>query len=134
MKIYDHCIANKKGRKQMDKDMSYEIFPNVKVTEAKNISYNKGKRLDTSKFKQLDRTWHTNGWSDQEVRDKIGKNNGWAVCKSWTDAANKKMCYEVMINAKQSEVRTVGFDEVCKDLGWKSFKISKDGQMIFPVK
>ena len=118
----------------MAKDTRHELIPEIYVTEASDIGFNHGERLDTSVFKQLDRVWHKNGYSAQEVRNKIGKNNSWAVCNSWTDADNKQFCFEVMVNAKTSEVRTVSFKNVCKDYGWKSFKLSDDGQMVFPAK
>ena len=117
----------------MTEDKSYEIFPGVRVTEASDISYNNGERLDISKFKQLRREWHQNGYSDQEVRDKLAKNNSLLVLRSWTDIDNKTFCFEVMVNAHETAIKTLSFDDACKAYGWKSFKHFDDGRMILPV-
>jgi len=118
----------------MEKDNSYEMIPTVKVTNAEDIEYNQGKRLDMSKYKQFDRGLNGTTYSDQQVRDKIGKNNGWAVCRSWSDVENKKMCFDVLVNAKESKIHVVDYVDICKDYGWTSFKWSDDGQMILPEK
>lgn len=114
----------------MTKDNSFEMIPGVKVTEANDFEFNHGKRLDISKYKQFDRKLNLISMSDQAIRDKIGKNKGWAVCSSWSDATKKQMQFKVLINAHEFDIRTVNYDDICKELKCKSFTWSKDMQMI----
>lgn len=110
----------------------FEFVKGVFVTEADDIEMNHGKRLDTSKYKQFERSWYRAGYPDQEIRDKVSRNRSWTVCNSWSDPANKTMHFKCVCGKEVVE-RTVTADEVCKDYGWKSFVWSDDGQTIVPV-
>lgn len=69
---------------------------------------------------------HEGVWMDQMVRDKIGKNNAWPVCRSWTDHAAKKFCFECMKNAHDTVLKEVTFDGALDVLGWKKLEFDKD--------
>ena len=115
-----------------NKDTQFELVKGVVVTEAGCVSYNQGKRLDVSKYTQLDRSLNKVSLSDQAVRDKLGKNRSWAVCRSWSVPSEKCMKFSVLVRVHDTEVRTVTHDEICKEFGWKSFAWSEDGQMLLP--
>ena len=63
---------------------------------------------------------------DQAVRNKIAKNKGWLVCKSWTDHENKKFMFECMKNAHSAELKEVTFEEAKKVLEWTKLEFEKD--------
>lgn len=63
---------------------------------------------------------------DQAVRNKIAKNKGWLVCKSWTDHENKKFMFECMKNAHNAELKEVTFEEAKKVLEWTKLEFEKD--------
>lgn len=111
----------------------YEIVPGVKVTDANNYSVN-GKKLDTSKYKQLDRSSNGATVPAQAFVDKLSKHYAYHVCKSGIDPEKKLIWYEIMINADKSEVKTVSYAEAAKCFGWKSFKLSANGIAVIPQK
>jgi len=118
----------------MENNKSYELIPGVRVTEQGDTVFATAGRMDVSKFKQFGPVSRENGYSDQEIRTKIGKNNGWSVCSSWSDPKSKQMHFKVVSNSKETKICTVSYEDICKNYGWKSFKWSDDGQMILPTK
>ena len=114
----------------------YELIPGVYVTDANDYSVNSLKRLDTSKYKQLDRRLNGSTFSTQAFLDKLSKHypfNGF-VCKSWIDSKSKEIIYIKMVNSDTSDFVRISFAEAAKNMGWKSFKLSKDEQTVIPVK
>lgn len=114
----------------------YKLIPGVYVTDANDYSVNSLKRLDTSKYKQLDRRLNGSTISTQAFLDKLSKHysfNG-SVCKSWIDSKSKEIIYIKMVNSDTSDFVRISFAEAAKNMGWKSFKLSKDEQTVIPVK
>jgi hypothetical protein len=67
---------------------------------------------------------------EAQVRQKLAKNNAWAVCKSGIDTDKKLFWYEVAVNAHDSAIRTISFDEACKEMHWAKFELINDSQTI----
>ena len=114
----------------------YELIPGVYVTDANDYSVNSLKRLDTSKYKQLDRSLNGSTFPTQSFLDKLSKHypfNG-SVCKSWIDSESKEIIYIKMVNSDNSDFVRISFAEAAKNMGWKSFKLSEDEQTVIPVK
>lgn len=80
-----------------------------------------------------DSTEYLNHKAAQEVKDKIAKNRGWAVCSSSFNFDDKSISYVIALNAEKTAEKTVTADEICRDYGWKDFSFSKDFESIFPV-
>ena len=114
----------------------YDLFPGIEVVDADKYFANSLKRLDTSKYKQLDRSLNGSTISTQAFLDKLSKHypfNGF-VCKSWIDSKSKEIIYIKMVNSDTSDFVRISFAEAAKNMGWKSFKLSKDEQTVIPVK
>ena len=114
----------------------YELFPGVEVVDADQYSANSLKRLDTSKYKQLDRGLNGSTFPTQMFLDKLSKHypfNG-SVCKSWIDSESKEIIYIKMVNSDNTDFVRISFAEAAKNMGWKSFKLSEDEQIVIPVK
>lgn len=114
----------------------YEFIPGVKVTDADDYSANSLKRLDTSKYKQLDRSLNGSTFPTQAFLDKLSKHypfNG-SVCKSWIDSESKEIIYIKMVNSDNTDFVRISFAEAAKNMGWKSFKLSEDEQTVILVK
>ena len=63
-------------------------------------------------------------YSEQGVRDKVGKNTGWnIVCSKW-NVEDGSITFEVLINANETEVRSVSHDQICQMFNWKDFKFT----------
>lgn len=62
-------------------------------------------------------------YPEQEIREKLAKNHGWSVCKSFLDIANKRFVYDCIVNVDTVETRIITFEKACEDFGWKSFKL-----------
>ena len=114
----------------------YELFPGIKVVDADQYSANSMKRLDISKYKQFNRSLNGSTFSTQAFLDKLSKHypfNG-SVCKSWIDSKSKAIIYIRMVNSDSTDFVRVSFAEAAKNMGWKSFKLSKNEQTVIPVK
>lgn len=69
-------------------------------------------------------------YPEPEIREKLAKNRSWSVCKSILDATNKRFIYDCIVNTDLVETRVISFEEVCKDFGWKSFKLINNNNTI----
>ena len=115
---------------------AYDLFPGIEVVDADKYSANSSKRLDTSKYKQLDRSLNGSTFPTQAFLDKLSKHypfNG-SVCKSWIDSESKEIIYIRMVNSDNTDFVRISFAEAAKNMGWKSFKFSEDEQTVIPVK
>lgn len=115
------------------KDKSYTICDKIRVTDVSDYM-DLNRRMDISKFKQFEKNWYEKGYPEQYVRDRVARSFNWAVCASNSDTKTKMFYYKIMINAQDTENKSVDEAGVCAILGWKSFKFSKDGTMIIPTK
>lgn len=59
----------------------------------------------------------------QWVADKFGKNKCWKVIKAKWDLDKKALKFTLLVNADDSKDVDVTYEEICKELKWKSFKI-----------
>ena len=114
----------------------YELFPGIEVVDADKYSANSSKRLDTSKYKQIDRSLNGSTISTQSFLDKLSKHypfNG-SVCKSWIDSESKEIIYIKMVNSDNTDFVRISFADAAKNMGWKNFKLSEDEQTVIPAK
>lgn len=72
-------------------------------------------------------------WPLQAMVDKFCRNRCWQVMSKHYDVENRRIVARCMINADSSEVRTAGYDEICKEFSWKSFDLTPDMQTVLPV-
>ena len=89
-------------------------------------------RLDISKMPQYDRNFYKDGYPEQEIRNKIPRIYAWGCCDSEVNYKDKSFKYVIAINADETKEVLVKYEDICKILGWKSFKFSKDGLRIIP--
>lgn len=82
---------------------------------------------------QFDRSWYKDGWPTQTVLDKVARNHAWNVMKWTIDYANKSAKYEAMVNANISATHIVSYEEICKQMKWKSFEWDMNFEMMKPV-
>jgi len=75
--------------------------------------------------------WRVESVPEQRLRDKLAHDENIERTGSWHDP--KAKCF-VIEYPKCHEIvtRTFTYEDVCARYGWKSFKISKDGQTITP--
>ena len=90
------------------------------------------KRLQFSHLPQYDRNFYKDGYPAQEICGKIPRIHAWGCCSAEIDYKDKSFKYVVGINANETRDVVVKYEDICKLLGWKSFKFSKDGQKIIP--
>lgn len=89
-------------------------------------------RLDVSKLPQYDKNIYKNGYPEQEVRYKIPRIYSWGCCGSTVNYKDKSFTYTIAVNADDTTEVVVKYDDICKILGWKSFKFSDDKLRIIP--
>lgn len=99
------------------------------VCEAKDYSVNSIKRLDWQKFKQFNRGLNGATLPTQMFLDKLARNNAWSITHAMFDD-KLTACYEVAINANTTTNQYLTYDQICKSCGWKSFKLSENGQTV----
>lgn len=104
-------------------------FHGCVVTEAKDYGMNSDKRLSVDKMKQFDCKLNGATLPVQMMLDKLAKNNAWSVTKSALDD-NLTACFEVAINADTVTNHYLTYGQICKEFGWKSFKLSENGQTV----
>lgn len=114
----------------------YELFPGVKVVDADQYSVNSMKRLDCSKFKQFDIGLNGSTLPVQTFLNRLSKHYPLcnSVCKSWIEPATEEIIYIKMVNSDTTDCIRIPFAEAAKNMGWKSFKLSENEQMVIPVK
>lgn len=100
--------------------MNYTELPDIKQT---NLGSNKHlvyihDEIDFSTYPEA------------EIRQKLAKNRSWSVCKSGMNKDKKLFWYEVMLNANETALRMITFDEACKDLHWSKLELINNDQTI----
>ena len=88
--------------------------------------------IDINELPQYDKNFHKNGYPEQEIRNKIPRSYGWGCCSSEVNYKDKSFKYIIAINADETEEVIFKYDDICKMLGWKSFKFSDDKLKIIP--
>ena len=83
-----------------------------------------GKRMTTEKMPQFDRNFLKDGYPEQYVRDKAGKNKAWNVLHSCWNPVDSSVTYEVLVNPHETDVRTITKEEICYMFSWKDFKFT----------
>lgn len=81
-------------------------------------------KIDVRKLPQLDRNFLKDGYPEQYVRDKAGKNKAWNVIRSGWNPVDSSVTYEVLVNAHETDVRTISKEEICYMFSWKDFKFT----------
>lgn len=69
-------------------------------------------------------------YPEAQIRTKLAKSRNWAVCKTHTDPVNKMFVYECAKNNEETEIRTVTFEEACKEFHWSELKLINNNQTI----
>lgn len=59
----------------------------------------------------------------QWVADKFGKNRCWKVMKAKWDLEKKSLKFTLLVNADVSREVDVPYEEICKEMNWKSFSL-----------
>lgn len=95
-----------------------------------SVFCNERERLDVSKFPQFNIS--KNGYPEQEVRYKIPSICTWGCCSSSVNYKDKSFTYTIAVNADETTEVVVKYEDICKILGWKSFKFSDDKMRIIP--
>lgn len=105
--------------------------------------------MDISKFPQVSYTTNkdaykgkspvNNAWDAylktgkkplQWAADKYAKNKAWKLIKAKWDFDNKSMTCDIMTNADDYETINVSYEDICKEMRWKSFEIVNENSCI----
>lgn len=71
-------------------------------------------------------------YPEAQIRTKLAKSRNWAVCKTYVDPANKCFVYKCSkgLNSDDTEIRTISFEEACKEFHWSELKLINNNQTI----
>ena len=105
----------------------------IDISKLPNSLFNdKNGRLDVSNLPQYDKNIYKNGYPEQEIRCKIPHICSSGCCSSAVNYKDKSFTYVIATTSNDTTEVVVKYEDICKILGWKSFKFSDDKLRIIP--
>lgn len=67
------------------------------------------------------------------IVDKYGKNHAWNTITGVWDYEKKGIHFTLLVDQNGTKEVDVTYEDLCKEFGWKSFKINDEHSTVFPV-